>query len=542
MADPFATDPAVPTGRHHRRDTIISLVTLGAILLFVCTASTVLATVVQRQMMGNATTDRTLTIALILNIALILFGWRRHTDLRRDILVQIAADDRAQLLSGRDSLTGLLTRRALADQGGAMLAQAGRRHRAVALMIIDLKHFRRVNDLHGHRVGDALLRLVGAEIAAALPQSALVARLDGASFAAAFAFDAPHPETVERIADLLGARLAEPLLVNGLHVRLGASIGVARSDNEAPSIDALIRSADIAIAVAKKNETAKFMWFDASMERELNARNETETRLRHAIPEHQIVPYFEQQIDLKTGKLAGFEVLARWDHPTLGVVMPDRFIAIAEESGLIADLSESVMRQAFLAARDWDAALALTINIAPSQMRDPWLAQKILKLLAETGLPAQRLEIDITEAALFDNLPLVQSVTGSLKNQGIRLALDDFGTGYSSIAHLRAIPFDRIKIDRSFVSTINDNVESAAIVTAVARLADSLNLPVTAEGIADEAIEGRVRALGCDRGQGYRFGQPMTAINARRALAELRLIHVVGRKGSAEPGAARQAG
>jgi len=205
-------------------------------------------------------------------------------------------------------------------------------------------------------------------------------------------------------------------------------------------------------------------------------------------------------------------------------MIPDQFIPIAEETGMIADLSLSLMRQAFLSARDWHPQLQLSVNISPWQLKDPWLAQKIIKLLTETGFAPSRLEIEITESSLFDNLAMAQSIVASLKNQGIKLALDDFGTGYSSLAHLRALPFDRIKIDRSFVMSVNQNPESAAIVNAIVGLGESLNLPITAEGIEDKAIEERLRGLGCARGQGYVYGRPLTAGNARRLLAERRLL------------------
>ena len=191
---------------------------------------------------------------------------------------------------------------------------------------------------------------------------------------------------------------------------------------------------------------------------------------------------------------------------------------------MIADLSLAVMRVALAEARSWDASLSISVNISPSQLKDPWLAQKIVKLLAETRFPAARLEVEITETSLFENLALAQSIVGSLKNQGIRLALDDFGTGYSSLAHLRALPFDRIKIDKSFVSSILSNSESAAIVNAIARLGDSLGLPVTAEGIEDAAIEERLRQLGCHKGQGWHYGRPTSIPATRTLLAERNLL------------------
>jgi EAL domain-containing protein (putative c-di-GMP-specific phosphodiesterase class I) len=238
----------------------------------------------------------------------------------------------------------------------------------------------------------------------------------------------------------------------------------------------------------------------------------------------EIVPYFEQQIDLATGRRHGYEVLARWEHPTRGLVSPELFLAIAEETGMIADLSLSIMRQTFLAASECDQSLSQTINISPWQLRDAWLAQKIIKVLTETGFPANRLEIEITESSLFDNLALAQSIVGSLKNQGARLALDDFGTGYSSLAHLRALPFDRIKIDKSFVMSMGENADSAAIVKAIASLGESLNLPVTAEGVEDCAIEERLRALGVAKSQGWHYGKPLSLTGVRRMLAERRLL------------------
>jgi EAL domain-containing protein (putative c-di-GMP-specific phosphodiesterase class I) len=263
---------------------------------------------------------------------------------------------------------------------------------------------------------------------------------------------------------------------------------------------------------------------DESLQRELQERSAAEAGVRAGIQAGELVPYFEQQIDLATGTLRGFEMLARWRHPTRGLVAPDEFISIAEDCGVIGELSLCVMRQALLEARAWDNNLVLSVNISPVQLKDPWLAQKLAKLLSETGYPAERLEVEITERSLLGNLGLVQAIVSSLKNQGIGLALDDFGTGYSSLAHLRALPFDRIKIDRSFVTSINDNPESAAIVAAITRLAESLNLAVTAEGIEDSLIEARLRSMGTYTGQGWLLGKPIPVEEVRALLAERGLL------------------
>jgi diguanylate cyclase (GGDEF)-like protein len=507
-----------------RRDVLGGAITVAAIVMFVGTGSAALSMIVSNYLAGRGGNDQTLVIALLLNVALILFGWRRHRDLTREVSERAAAEERATILASKDPLTGFLNRRSLAEEGAAMVVRADRRHKAVALMMLDLDHFKTINDMHGHTVGDSLLRAVAEEMALALPDMALAARFGGDEFACAMLFDPSNPDSVERVAERMVSRMSQPFHIEGLHLNITASVGIARSDANCPTIDALLRAADIALYAAKNAGRNRHAWFDVSMERELQERNEMEGSLRAAIPRGEVVPYFDQQIDMTTGRLMGFEVLARWEHPHRGLVEAEHFVPIAEETGMIAELSMAVMRQAFTAARDWHPSLTLAVNVSPWQLKDAWLAQKIIKLLSETGFPPNRLEVEITESALFENMALAQSVVGSLKNQGIKLALDDFGTGYSSLAHLRALPFDRIKIDKSFVMSINQNPESAAIVNAITRLGDSLNLSITAEGIEDKATEERLRSLGCARGQGHCFGRPLSAANARRLLAERRLL------------------
>ncbi|OHT20302.1 putative bifunctional diguanylate cyclase/phosphodiesterase [Edaphosphingomonas haloaromaticamans] len=521
-----------------RRDMVTGGITVAAILLFAWTGGTMMGRFFGRLMGDVAVSDgdRLLTTAVILNIALLLFGWRRYRDLQHEVSERAVAEERAHSLAASDPLTGLLNRRSLGDGGAALLARAGR-NRAMAVMMIDLDHFKTVNDLHGHGVGDKLLKACAAAIEGALPPGALVARLGGDEFACAVLTEAGSTAHIDAMADGIAARLSSPFDLDGARAHVTASIGIARSERECGEMEALMRRADIAMYAAKRGGRNRVAWFDTSMERELQLRNAIEAGLRDGIPKGEFVPYYEQQIDLSTGSIQGFEVLARWDHPVQGVIGPDIFIPIAEECGLIGDLSTAVMRQAFEEAKGWDPALTLSVNISPSQLKDPWLAQKIVKLLVETGFPASRLEIEITETSLFDNLGLAQSIIGSLKNQGIRLALDDFGTGYSSLAHLRALPFDRIKIDKSFVLSMTDNPESAAIVTAITRLGESLSLPITAEGIEDAGIIEQLKAIGCHKGQGWHYGKPMTVNQVRRLLAEHGML-LPGRGPAAGPGVA----
>ena len=511
-----------------QKDIFTGAVVIAAIIMFVGTGTSALTSTIDMIIGVGGGSDRMLTIALILNIALILFGWRRYNDLSREVEERKAAEERARTLALRDPLTGFHNRRSLTENGAEMLSKAIRRDKALAMLMLDLDHFKNVNDMHGHAVGDALLRAVAAEIAKLMPPNALAARLGGDEFACVFVFDLANRDIVDRVAEALVTRLAQPFDADGIFTHISVSLGIAHSAPDCDSVDALMRRADIAMYAAKHQGRNRTAWFDASMEQALQARNDTESGMRNGIPRGEFVPYFEQQIDLTTGRLSGFEMLARWDHPKQGIILPDNFISIAEETGMIADLSISVMRQALLEAKGWDPSLVVSVNISPAQLKDPWLAQKIVKLLVETGYPANRLEIEITETSLFENLALAQSIVGSLKNQGIRLALDDFGTGYSSLAHLRALPFDRIKIDKSFVTSILDNPESAAIVNAITRLGDSLGLSVTAEGIEDAAIEERLRQLGCHKGQGWHFGKPTSIGQTRKLLAERNLLPTMG--------------
>ncbi len=251
------------------------------------------------------------------------------------------------------------------------------------------------------------------------------------------------------------------------------------------------------------------------MEAELNRRNSTEAEIRSGLLDKQFVPFFQPLIELSSSEIKGFEVLARWNHPTRGLLEPAEFITVAEETGLIASLSMDVMRQALLDARGWPGHLTIAVNVSPVQFKDPLLAQRIVKLLAETGFPAGRLELEITESTILEDHDLALSTVESLKNHGIRISLDDFGTGYASLTQLRSLPFDRIKIDRSFIASILSDEQSHAIVSAIANLGRNLKLPVTAEGVESAGVQGKLQQLGCSDAQGWLFGRAVPASEVR---------------------------
>ena len=501
-----------------RKDVIAGGIMIAAMILFVGTGGSVLSDFVLK-LQGVGDTDNVMVSALLLNIALIIFGWRRYRELMAEMGERMAAEDRANELAVTDPLTGLANRRAVTERAAEMLLSARKQNLQIAFLMLDLDEFKRINDLYGHDAGDAVLKEVAARMKTVAPDDALLARLGGDEFGCAILFDGADMKSVEQLAGQLVEAMAQPARHDSMELDTTSSVGISWSESGSESVEILMRRADIAMYVAKRLGKDRFAWFEPGMEEELRTRNEVELAMRRGIPLGEFIPYFEPQIDLASGELIGFEMLARWMHDGL-VVEPDTFILIAEETALIESLSFSIMEQAFVEAREWPAHISLSVNISPVQLRDPWLAQKLVKLLTETGFPAKRLEVEITESSLFDNLALAQTIVASLKNQGIRVALDDFGTGYSSLAHLRALPFDRIKIDKSFVMSLSESNDSVAIVKAIIGLGESLGLPVTAEGIEFASVAETVREMGAHRGQGYGYGRPVGALGARKLLGE----------------------
>lgn len=502
------------------RSEIVALwISVAAIILFVATAGQTVPDVLAIASGSPTSLSGAEQTTLLLNIALLLFSWRRYADLRREVTARGEAENRAVYLATRDPLTGLLNRGSITESGTALINQAKQGCASAALCIVDLHRFKYVNDVYGHPAGDSLLCSMAEAIVSLMPEGSLCARLGGDEFAVTTAGDGAA-EAMAYLAEQLAGRLKEPFGVNGFHVHISASIGLARLHAGCTNMEALLRQGDIALSAAKKKGRGHAVWFTHSMESELRVRSEIEEGLRRGIPQGQFVPVYQPQVELATGELKGFEMLARWQHPTLGIVEPDVFIPVSEEIGLIGELSESLMHQAFDDAKHWERGLSLSVNISPVQLTDPWLPQKILKLLTETGFPAERLEVEITESSLFENLSLAQNIVASLKNQRIRLSLDDFGTGYSSLAHLRALPFDRIKIDRTFVQSMMNDAESGVIVNAITKLAQSLGVPLTAEGIEDAATNERLIELGCDTGQGWYFGKPLSAAAVQELLVK----------------------
>jgi diguanylate cyclase (GGDEF)-like protein len=456
-------------------------------------------------------------MALTLNVALILFGWRRYADLQYETERRLDGERRAAIAATTDPVTGLLNRKGFADGSEALRTLAAEDGGELLIISLQLHRFRSVYDRHGYDTGDAMLHGIAETILEHSGEGALVGRIGSDEFAIAMA--APkRPEEAEKCAERLLRLATRPFEIEGKMMQVGAFAGMASAAADVRVPD-LLRRADIALDHAKTGRVARPIWFDAAMERALMVHGEIEQGIRFGLDQEQFLPFFEPQIDLRTGEIIGFEVLARWRHPLAGIILPDQFIPVAEEIGVIDRLSEQVIRSALAVAKDWDRKLKISVNVSPSQFSDGWFAERIVRILAETGFPAERLIVEITESSLFGDMDLARSIVTSLKNQGIRLALDDFGTGFSSLSHLRSLPFDLIKIDRSFVTNIHESGQSAAIVRAVVTLADALDVPILVEGIESEAAHAAVLAIGCSSGQGWYFGKPMDAEQAAQLIA-----------------------
>jgi diguanylate cyclase (GGDEF)-like protein len=503
-----------------RRDALVLAILIFAVMLLIWNGSTFFR---HLSLAGNDGPDiRIASTALTLNVALILFGWRRYVDLQHEAQLRVEQEQHAVILATTDTVTGLYNRKGFADHVAELCARGRSSASSLVVISFQVQRFKSVNDQHGYETGDRLLKAIAKALFDELGPAAVIGRLSGDEFAVALQLSPAEMHRAEEAAEGVLRAVTRPFSFEERIIQVGGFAGIASAPAADARIADIIRRADIAMDRARSGRVARPVWFDAGMERALLAQSEIEQGIRYGLDHGQFLPYFEPQIDLATGEIVGFEMLARWNHPLSGIISPDVFIPVAEEIGVIGRLSEQVIAQALREAASWDPTLKISVNISPAQLADGWLAQRIVRILAETGFPAERLVVEITESSLFADLELARTIVTSLKNQGIRLALDDFGTGFSSLSHLRSLPFDIIKIDRSFVINLPAKRENGAIIRAVTMLAGALSVPVCVEGIEDEATYDAVLSLGCAIGQGWYFGKPMRADQARDLVAASR--------------------
>jgi diguanylate cyclase (GGDEF)-like protein len=386
-----------------------------------------------------------------------------------------------------------------------------RRYREkLAVICVDLDQFKNVNDTLGHPTGDKLLKVVSSRLRACLRDSDVVARFGGDEFAV-LQLGLTGAQEASALADRIVKLISEPYDIEGQNIVIGASAGIALAPGDGETPDQLLKNADTALYRAKEDGRRIFRFFEPGMDARLRARRTLELDLRKALLAGEFELYYQPLVTLATGFISGFEALLRWHHPLRGMVAPGEFIPVAEEIGLIVPLGEWVLRQACADAAAWPDDLKVAVNLSPVQFKNVNLTEVVSAALASAGLPAARLELEVTESILLEKSTLNLATLHKLRALGVSISMDDFGTGYSSLSYLRAFPFDKIKIDRSFVSHLDEGRESLTIVQAIAQLGLSLCIPTTAEGVETEMQLEWLRQAGCTEMQGYLFSRPIPA-------------------------------
>lgn len=421
------------------------------------------------------------------------------------------AQDRILFLAYHDVLTGAANRILLHETLGRELV-ATSAGTSLAILYVDLDRFKECNDRVGYSGGDAVLKEVVGRLRSALSADDFLARVGGDEFVVLHRVD--DLSEVEDFATALTRSVIGPLAVDGHLFHLGASIGVAVSPDDGFEADELLRRATVALSKAKGDGGAKAYCFEIAMDQAARARRLMLGDLDEAIEEGKLHLHYQPFFSLRSGKMRGFEALARWMHPRRGLVSPADFIPLAESSGRIERLGSWALDQACTAAASWPEPLAIAVNLSTAQFRGDGLVAQVAAALKKSGLPASRLELEVTESLLIEDTDRVLQTLRTLKETGLRIALDDFGTGYSSLSYLRRFPFDKVKIDQSFVKAMADDKASAAIVSAIVSLGHSLELTITAEGIENERQLELLRQAGCDEAQGYLLGVPSADISS----------------------------
>jgi len=431
-----------------------------------------------------------------------------------DVTEEKRAEERIVHAAHHDALTGLPNRILFAEQLKQALKRV-RRGERLAVLYIDLDRLKRVNDTLGHPIGDKLLKGVADRLRACIRDIDTAARLSGDEFAI-IQSSIDRPSDAAALAIRIGAAIREPIDLNGHQVVVDTSIGISIAPNDGTELDELLKTADIALYEAKNTGRGTYCFYETDMNERMQVRGKLEHDLRRALANGEFELFYQPIVSLQDNKITSFEALLRWHHPERGMISPAEFIPIAEEMGLIIPLGEWVLRTACAEAATWPSDIKVSVNVSSLQLTNKNLVNVIISAIASARVPADRLELEITESVFIQNTFANLSTLKKLHELGVKFAMDDFGTGYSSLSYLLSFPFSKIKIDRSFIAGLSDKNESRAIVRAVADLARNLNMIVTAEGVeTDQQLE-QIRILGCTEMQGYLFSRPLPAAEIHR--------------------------
>jgi diguanylate cyclase (GGDEF)-like protein len=426
-----------------------------------------------------------------------------------DVTERHRTEARIEHMARHDALTDLPNRMLFEERINAALQRA-RKGEAAAVLSLDLDRFKQVNDTLGHPVGDALLRIVAERLRHAVREDDTVARVGGDEFAVV-QLEASQPEGATHLAQRIIDAISAPYEIEGQQIVIGTSVGIAIAPTDGDAVAALIKSADVALYRAKLDGRGRYRFFEAGMDAAMQARRILELDLRAALANGEFELHYQPIVSIATHQVTGFEALLRWRHSERGLVSPANFIPLAEEIGLIVPIGEWVLRQACGDAAAWPDDITVAVNLSPAQFKSARLSETVMLALASSGLPPHRLELEITEGVLLVEHETTLAVLHQLRSLGVRIAMDDFGTGYSSLSYLRSFPFDKIKIDRSFIQSMARDESSSAIVRAVVGLSARLGMATTAEGVETAEQLDEVRAEGCTEVQGFYFSRAKPA-------------------------------
>ena len=438
-----------------------------------------------------------------------------------DVSARKASEARADELARLDPLTGLPNRLLLRERLAEALARLQRNGEACALLLIDLDRFKPVNDTLGHPIGDALLAKVADRLRSTVRPTDTVARIGGDEFIilqTGIREAADTQALARRLVDLIG----RTYMVEGHLLTIGASVGVALAPADGENADKLLKNADLALYRAKLDGRGTYRFFEPGMDARMQARRRLELDMRQALARREFQLHYQPQMQLDGDRLIGCEALIRWKHPERGMISPLDFIPLAEEIGLIVPIGEWVLRQACRDAMTWPAAMSVAVNVSPAQFKSDRLVETIISALASSGLSAKRLEVEITEGVLLQESEKTLQTLHRLRELGVRVSMDDFGTGYSSLSYLRSFPFDKIKIDRSFVKDLSSKPGGDAIIRAIAGLGKSLGMTTVAEGVETLEQMQRIRDEGCTDVQGYLISKPIPVDDLLQFIAGYR--------------------